>query len=88
VLLTGDFNERSEAICRMTSGGTMRAAAPSGSASGCGAPAKTGIDWIFGTTHIDFSGYLRQRTPLISRATDHPFVVTNATIAPEQPAGE
>jgi endonuclease/exonuclease/phosphatase family metal-dependent hydrolase len=88
VILTGDFNERSEAFCKMTSGGTMRAAVPAGAASGCGAPANTGIDWVFATPHVDFSGYLRQRSALIARATDHPFVVANATITPTDSSDE
>jgi endonuclease/exonuclease/phosphatase family metal-dependent hydrolase len=83
VVITGDFNERAQAICRMTSGGHLRAAAYAGVASGCAAPRNSGIDWIFGTPEMGFSGYNRHRSGLVSKATDHPFVISNALISPE-----
>jgi hypothetical protein len=41
-----------------------------------------GVDWIFGSSVIRFSDYLTERNGLVQRATDHPFVVTTATIPP------
>lgn len=76
VFLTGDFNEREEAFQKVTRGAAMTSAdAPSGK------PAKRmGIDWIFGTQGVRFSGYERRDDALVDRTTDHPVVTARATI--------
>jgi len=86
VVLTGDFNEREEVFCRVTGGGTMRSASGGSVGGGCAPPANVGIDWIFGSTDIEFSGYVRTRSGTVSRATDHPLVAANAVIAPPGPS--
>lgn len=77
VVLTGDFNERGEAYCRVTSGGDINAANPGGDRPGCALPAYAGIDWIFGTADIEFTNYVVQRT---GGASDHPMLVATATV--------
>lgn len=77
VVLTGDFNERGEAYCRVTGAGDINAANPGGDRPGCAPPAYTAIDWIFGTADIDFSNYVAQRT---GGASDHPMLVATATV--------
>ena len=83
VVLTGDFNERDEIFCKITGSGAM-VSASGGAASGgnCIPPSGMGVDWIFGSSVIRFSDYLAQHNGLVQRATDHPFVVTTATIPP------
>jgi endonuclease/exonuclease/phosphatase family metal-dependent hydrolase len=89
VVLTGDFNERAEVFCRVVGTGVMRAAAGGTAAGGCAPPGGMGVDWIFGSAVIEFSGFTQQRTGLVQRATDHPFVVADATIPPlEQPGSD
>ena len=78
VVLMGDFNERQEAFCRVTGAGLV--AANGGTASPCRPPANTGIDWIFGTSDITFSDYVRLETPLVNRLTDHSVLVTTARV--------
>jgi endonuclease/exonuclease/phosphatase family metal-dependent hydrolase len=79
VVLTGDFNERGEAFCAVTArAGAV--AANGGASSPCRPPANAGIDWVFGTSDIGFSGYARQRTPLVVRASDHPLITTTAVV--------
>jgi hypothetical protein len=79
VVFTGDFNERVSAFCRMTSAGLH--AANGGSSGGhCIPPGDSGIDWIFGSSQIQFSDYVRQRDALVRRATDHPIVVAHAQV--------
>ncbi len=73
VFLTGDFNERSEAFYKVTAGG--RAVAASGGLTG-----STGIDWIFGTPDIAFSGYVRDNST-IGRISDHPLIYATATLS-------
>ncbi|CAI9407995.1 endonuclease/exonuclease/phosphatase family protein [Nocardioides sp. T2.26MG-1] len=85
VVLTGDFNERAEVFCRITGAGTMRAANGGSVGGSCAPPADHGIDWIFGSSVIEFSHYLSTRAGLVQRATDHPFVVADALIPPLEP---
>ena len=80
VVFTGDFNERASAFCRMASAG-LHAANGGGRTNGrCSPPANSGIDWIFGSSQIEFSNYLRQRNGLVRRTTDHPIVVARAQV--------
>ena len=79
VVLMGDFNERDEAFCKVTGPGGM-VAANGGSASPCRPPANQGIDWIFGTKDIAFSDYVRSRSGLVARTTDHPIIVSTAQV--------
>lgn len=72
VILMGDFNERQQAYCRARRAG-LQAANPGGTGPGCAPPGLMGIDWIFGTPDLTFSGYRRQDT---GGASDHPMIVT------------
>jgi endonuclease/exonuclease/phosphatase family metal-dependent hydrolase len=80
VVLMGDFNERAEAFCRVTSGAGMHAANGGVPGSGCRPPAGAGIDWIFGTQDVGFSEYLRNQNSLVRRTTDHPLVTVTVTL--------
>ncbi len=84
VVLMGDFNERAEAFCRVTGGGRMSASAGGSVGGPCRPPRDLGIDWIFGTLDLSFESHLRTRGGLISRATDHPVVVADAVVTPDQ----
>lgn len=85
VVLTGDFNERDEVFCKVTGSGAMRAA-NGGSAGGtCLPPPDMNVDWIFGSSVIEFSDFLASKAGLVQRATDHPFVVADAVIPPLAP---
>jgi len=85
VLLLGDFNERSEAFCAVTGGGDIAAANGGSVGGGCAPPPDAGIDWIFGTTDIGFSDYVRRQDALVARTTDHPVIVASATITEPLP---
>jgi len=86
--LTGDFNEKGEAFCRVTAGANAQAA-NGGNGSPCQLPAKTGIDWIFGSTPgVSFSGYVRLDGGLVARATDHPLVFSDVTLSGGTPRME
>jgi endonuclease/exonuclease/phosphatase family metal-dependent hydrolase len=89
VVLTGDFNERDEVFCKVTGSGAMRAANGGSLGGACAPPPAMGVDWIFGSATMEFSGFQAQRTGLVQRATDHPFVVADATIPPpDDPPGD
>jgi endonuclease/exonuclease/phosphatase family metal-dependent hydrolase len=88
VVLMGDFNEREEAFCRVTSQGGMVAANGGSGGPPCSLPPLMGIDWIFGTKDLDFSSYQRIDGPVLNRLTDHPMIVATATYAtPYDPEG-
>ena len=72
VFLVGDFNEKAEAHDKITSVANTSSAAPK--------QAKTGIDWIFGTGAIEFSDYAFEQGTQKSKTSDHPLVVSTATI--------
>lgn len=72
IFFTGDLNERQEARDKVV-GGTDLVAAEKTKKS-------QGIDWIFGSDGVQFSGYTRRRDALVKRTTDHPIVVTRARI--------
>jgi hypothetical protein len=77
VVVTGDMNEGNEYYNGMTHGakGMHAAASPNGKP-----PKHPGIDWIFGSQDVDFDHYVRDHGALVQHTTDHPMVVTHATI--------
>jgi endonuclease/exonuclease/phosphatase family metal-dependent hydrolase len=84
VILMGDFNERAEAFCAVTSRAPMRASNGGSTGGGCRVPGDLGIDWIFGTTDLEFTSHLRTRSGLVARASDHPIVVADALVTPQE----
>jgi hypothetical protein len=82
LVITGDMNEREKYFCNMVAKAPMHAA--NGGKNAKSAPCKTpepmGIDWIFGSRSMQFEGYQKVETKLVHKTTDHPFVVTRATI--------
>jgi endonuclease/exonuclease/phosphatase family metal-dependent hydrolase len=83
VFLTGDFNERNEAFCQITAGGVAQAAQGGSGGPPCRPPAAMGIDWIFGTPDVTFSGYVRRQDAAVRRASDHPLILTTAFLPGE-----
>lgn len=81
VFLSGDFNERNEAFCKMTYGGVLQSASGGFGGPPCQLPPNLGIDWIFSTTNVAFSDYLRYQTPYVHRASDHPLIRADATLS-------
>ena len=74
VIVTGDMNERDEYFCKMTGQAPMVAANGGSNVDGvCVAPRPSVIDWIFATRGVTFSDYVRDVSPLVRRASDHPM---------------
>ena len=83
VVVTGDMNEREEYLCRVATSAAMHSADGGyADGSGCHYSPPMQVDWIFGTPELDFSGYLADRGPYVSRTSDHPLVVADAAIEP------
>jgi hypothetical protein len=82
LVITGDMNDRAGYFCRMTTGAPMHAAIGGSVGAPCAPPRAMQVDWIFGSTEIQFSGYVTDRRPPIPRVSDHAMVYAQATVAP------
>lgn len=71
VFVMGDMNSVGEAQAIFTQGAPLQAANPS---------RQSGIDWIFGSKDVTFTGFRRQRDADIAKTTDHPVVFTDVRI--------
>jgi hypothetical protein len=65
----------------MTYGGALQSASGGSGGPPCLLPPNLGIDWIFSSTDVAFSNYLRYQTPLVHRASDHPLIRVDATLS-------
>jgi hypothetical protein len=80
VFVTGDMNDRGPWFCAVGPAGDLVAAAATAfGGSGCSIPGFR-IDWIAGSQGVQFSNYHEDKSGLVSWMTDHPVVVTDATI--------
>jgi endonuclease/exonuclease/phosphatase family metal-dependent hydrolase len=80
VFITGDMNEHEEFFCRAATEAGMTAANGGSGASGCVLPPRPRrVDWIMGTTDIDFSGYVQDGASL-QAASDHYLLYANAAL--------
>lgn len=77
VVLMGDLNQRQEAFCFFTASGLLHSATGEPRREPCQDPAYDGIDWIFGTTEVAFSGWDVRRDDDVRAASDHPLVTVN-----------
>ena len=80
--MTGDMNERAPYFCRVVAGAPLKAARPQSTyANGvCSAGSPRAVDWIFGSAEQPFSGYLEDRSALVDKTSDHPMIVSDATL--------
>ena len=84
VVMTGDFNEREEVFCRVTGSTTMHAANGGSVGTPCLPPSSPlNVDWVFGSSEIEFTDFLATKAGVIPRATDHPLVVADASLPPD-----
>jgi len=80
VFLVGDLNEKESAFCSLTA--TTALVSPAGGSNDegwCLPPPAMRIDWIFGT-RTTFSDYLVDKSPAVTRITDHAVLFTRATL--------
>jgi endonuclease/exonuclease/phosphatase family metal-dependent hydrolase len=76
VFMTGDMNERAEFFCAFTADGNMHNAGGGTHIDEvCTPPEAPGIDWVFGSTGVEFTGYARITGGKVAVASDHPLVV-------------
>jgi endonuclease/exonuclease/phosphatase family metal-dependent hydrolase len=80
VFFTGDYNDRAEAFCPITTNTALKAANGGSTGSSCAPPDKMEVDWVFGSDRVTFSGYAALEGGLVGRASDHPLVLARATV--------
>lgn len=79
VIATGDYNDRAGIFCKFTGAGVFRAANGGSSGGTCLPPPAMQVDWIFGSSNVDFSGYAVSD---VGRASDHAMINATATLQP------
>lgn len=77
VIVTGDMNDKIKYFNAMTQGADMNAANERKDGR---PPAQMGIDWIFGSQQVKFSGYKRERGELERKTSDHAMIYSRATL--------
>ena len=70
---------------RRTRSCTPPTVGPAGNAVATLPPAPLAIDWVIGTSDVRFDNSIAFRDDLVRKTTDHPIVMTDATIAPRTP---
>lgn len=92
VVFTGDMNDREKFYCPVTylsdlesASGGVHGEPEDGDPYLCEPRTPVQIDWIMGTSNIGWTGYTIDDDWLVDRASDHPFILATASIAP-QPA--
>lgn len=80
VFFTGDYNDRAEAFCPITTSTALKAANGGSTGTSCSPPDRMEVDWVFGSDRVSFAGYAALEGGLVGRASDHPLVVTEATV--------
>ena len=73
IIIAGDMNERTEAFCGFTGTGLLASSAGGSVGGACQVPRHGPVDWIFGTTDLDFTGqYIDKGT--LGSISDHPLL--------------
>jgi endonuclease/exonuclease/phosphatase family metal-dependent hydrolase len=80
IVFTGDFNDRTQAFCALTSGGVLTAAAGGSNSHHCITPSYNGIDWIFGSPDVRWAGHSAVRSSVVAGISDHPLVVARVEL--------
>ena len=81
LFVTGDMNEQQPWFCAVAGPGDLKAAAGGeGGRDGCSVADGFRIDWIAASHDVTFSNYHEDRGGVVAWMTDHPVVITDATV--------
>ncbi len=78
VVLTGDFNEKTEALCRFTSSTPLLSAV---GGQGCTPPPQPRVDWIFATPEFAVDSFVAERRAPVPSITDHAVMLSRLSIS-------
>ena len=80
VVAVGDFNDRSQPFyCQMLTA-EMVSSSVWWAQPTCELPSRAGIDWVFGSPDVRFTGYLKLDGGIVDQATDHPVVLARTSL--------
>ncbi len=83
VVVTGDKNERERYFCYIAPRSELHSASGGLHEGVCRPPARPQpVDWVLGTSDVRWSSYVARSDWIVKKATDHPLVVSEASIAP------
>jgi len=80
MIVTGDMNDRAPFACPFASATGMHSADGAYYSGGCHLPRHTNVDWIFGSSSLDFSSFVTDRSSQSRRISDHPMVRSAVTV--------
>jgi len=81
LISTGDENDRNQYFCPMVQKTQMRASNGGGRlGTTCVTPGQMHVDWIMGSSLVNFTSHTALRTPLVRKATDHYVIVADAVL--------
>jgi hypothetical protein len=80
MIVTGDMNDRAPFACPFAQGTGMHSADGAYYSGGCHLPRHTNVDWIFGSSSLDFSSFVTDRSSQTRRISDHPMVRSAVTV--------
>lgn len=80
MIVTGDMNDRAPFACPFASATGMHSADGAYYSGGCHLPQHTNVDWIFGSSSLDFSSFVTDRSSQSRRISDHPMVRSAVTV--------
>ncbi len=85
IIVTGDKNEREKYFCYITPRSELHSASGGLHDGACRPPARPQpVDWLMGTSDVRWSSYVARRDWVVKKATDHPLVVAEASVAPRE----
>ncbi len=83
VIVTGDMNERESFFCRISAAAPLHGANGAyRSGSSCRNASRTAVDWILGTTTVQFSSYALDESTVSRRISDHYMIRAGVTLPP------
>jgi len=80
MIVTGDMNDREPFACPFASGTGMHSADGAYYSGGCHMPQHPNVDWIFGSSGLDFFSFVTDRSSQTRRISDHPMVRSQVVV--------
>ena len=83
VFVTGDMNDREPFFCPVVANTDLESAnGGTSDADGCTLTTPSHVDWVMGTSDVNFTGYTDLHDALVQKTTDHFVIMGDANIPP------
>ncbi len=82
VIMTGDFNDRERFMCRVAPDAGMHSSDGAYYDGTCHLPRPMWVDWVVGSSQVNFSGHVGDRSAFIRKQSDHPMIRAWAVVEP------